>query len=108
MVAEQIEQRQILTGHRPTTVLVGRGWRGELGLPEVIKVLTVNTRGNSASQRRLLKWRNAIEPMIGHVNRKAVVASGWPRGPRRLLEWRGPCLGFKTRSRCLSTPPLLA
>ena len=78
--AEQIEQVQILTDHTPSVVLVDRGYRGALDLPEGVTVLIAHARGLSANQRRLLKRRNAIVPMIGHMKNDGLLRRNWLKG----------------------------
>ena len=65
-LAEHLEQTEILTGIAPTTAIVDLGYRGRQ--PEGV---TVIHRGKpktlTASQKRLLKRRQAVEPTIGHL-----------------------------------------
>lgn len=65
-LAEQLEQVEILSGQRPATALVDLGYRGR----EVDGVAIVH-RGKAKTltkaQRRWLRRRQAVEPVIGHL-----------------------------------------
>ena len=65
-LAEQLEQVEILSGQRPSTALVDLGYRGR----EVDGVAIVH-RGQAKTltraQKRWLRRRQAVEPVIGHL-----------------------------------------
>jgi hypothetical protein len=68
---DQIEQATILmqeTGEKPSTAVVGLGYRG---LDRDNSGLTIIHRGKTKSlggpERKLIKRRNAVEPDIGHL-----------------------------------------
>jgi transposase, IS5 family len=68
---EQLEQAAILmqdTGVKPTTAFVDLGYRGvDADNPDVHIVHRGKTRRISEEERQLLKRRQAIEPIIGHL-----------------------------------------
>lgn len=68
---EQLEQASILmqdTGVKPTTAIVDLGYRGvDADNPDVHIVHRGKTRRITPEQRELLKRRQAIEPIIGHL-----------------------------------------
>jgi IS5 family transposase len=76
--AEQIEQVEILTGQRPGTVLADRGYKGAQ-IPGC-RLLLAHTRKLPDKLKRLLKRRNAIEPMIGHMKNDGLLRRNWLRG----------------------------
>jgi IS5 family transposase len=76
--AEQIEQVEILTGERPKTVLADRGYKGAQ-IPGC-RLLLAHTRKLPKRLKRLLKRRNAIEPMIGHMKNDGLLRRNWLKG----------------------------
>ena len=70
-LSEQLEQASILmqdTGVKPTTAFVDLGYRGvDADNPDVHIVHRGKTRRITPEQRELLKRRQAIEPIIGHL-----------------------------------------
>jgi len=68
---EQLEQASILmqdTGVKPTTAFVDLGYRGvEADNPQVCIVHRGKSRRITPEERELLKRRQAIEPIIGHL-----------------------------------------
>jgi len=68
---EQLEQASILmqdSGHKPTTAFVDLGYRGvDTDNPQVHIVHRGKARRISEQERRLLKRRQAIEPIIAHL-----------------------------------------
>ena len=76
--AEQIEQVEILTGQRPGTVLADRGYKGAQ-IPGC-RLLLAHTRKLPDKLKRLLKRRNAIEPMIGHMKNDGLLRRNWLKG----------------------------
>ena len=65
-LAEQLEQAEIVSGHKPTTAIVDLGYRGR-----EIEGVTVLHRGKPKTlTRRQWAWvkrRQAVEPVIGHL-----------------------------------------
>ena len=70
-LSEQLEQASILmqdTGVKPTTAFVDLGYRGvDADNPDVHIVHRGKTRRITPEERELLKRRQAIEPIIGHL-----------------------------------------
>ena len=65
-LADALQQVEALTDHRPSTVVVDRGYRGH-GV-QGTRVLISGTRRNLTPRlRKLLRRRSAIEPEIGHM-----------------------------------------
>jgi IS5 family transposase len=62
-----LDQMERLTGSKPKTACVDRGFRGSKYHPEEVEVLVSGRRGLSAPLKKLLKRRAAIEPVIGHI-----------------------------------------
>jgi len=56
-----------VTGAKVRTVYADKGYRGSNHWPEHVSVILSGRRRLSASQARLLKRRQAIEPVIGHM-----------------------------------------
>jgi IS5 family transposase len=74
-----LEQVEILTENRPEIVLADRGYRGvEAG--QGIKLLLSHTRRLPARLKRLLKRRQVVEPMIGHMKTDGLLARNWLKG----------------------------
>jgi IS5 family transposase len=62
----QLEQVEILTDVRPKIALVDRGYRG-VEAASGTRLLVSHTRRLPRSLKKLLKRRQAIEPVIGHM-----------------------------------------
>jgi IS5 family transposase len=75
----QIEQVQILTGHTPKIALADRGYRG-VEPPAGTRLLISHTRGLPRSLRKLLKRRQVVEPMIGHMKSDGLLNRNWLKG----------------------------
>jgi transposase, IS5 family len=75
----QLEQVQILTGVKPGLALADRGYRGVLP-PEGVKLLLSHTRGLPKALKKLLKRRQAIEPVIGHMKTDVLLDRNWLKG----------------------------
>jgi IS5 family transposase len=65
-LAEQLDQTEILTGHKPHTAIVDLGYRGRA--LEGVKIL-YRARPKRLTKRQWswVKPREAIEPVIGHL-----------------------------------------
>jgi transposase, IS5 family len=61
-----IDQIERLTGVRPKQAIVDRGYRGSEHHPKDVKVHISGQHKASGALRKLLKRRNAVEPVIGH------------------------------------------
>ena len=68
---QQIEQATILmqdTGEKPTTAVVDLGYRGvDRDNPELRIIHRGKAKSLGEPERKLIKRRNAIEPVIGHL-----------------------------------------
>lgn len=62
-----IKQAETLTGFSIHDIFVDRGYRGAKHWPEGKNVFLSGRRGLTASLKRWLRRRSAIEPVIGHV-----------------------------------------
>ena len=65
-LADALDQVTRLTGVRPTECFVDRGYRGH-NETDTSVVIAGQKRGMTPRLKRLLKRRNAIEPVIGHL-----------------------------------------
>lgn len=65
-LSEALEQVEILTGQRPETAFVDRGYRGH-GVENVKVFISGARRGVTRTIAKLMRRRSAIEPMIGHM-----------------------------------------
>lgn len=67
-LSAQLDQVARVTGRKPARAYVDRGYRGHGADREGLEVHVSHTRGiASATIRRELRRRNAIEPVIGHM-----------------------------------------
>lgn len=78
-LAEQLEQVEILTRVQPDIVLADRGYRGATP-PEGTQLLISHTRKLPARLKRLLKRRQVVEPMIGHMKSDGLLGRNWLKG----------------------------
>lgn len=78
-LAEQLEQVGILTDVQPATVLADRGYRG-VEPPSGTQLLISHTRKLPARLKRLLKRRQVVEPMIGHMKADGLLGRNWLKG----------------------------
>jgi IS5 family transposase len=74
-VDSQLEQVGILTGQAPKIVLADRGYRGVTPTPGS-RMLISHTRRVPPSLNKLLKRRQVVEPMIGHMKSDGLLAQG--------------------------------
>ena len=83
-LAEQLEQTRILlqdTGIEPHTAFVDLGYRGvDAENPEVMVVHRGKRKRLTSEQQRLLKRRQAIEPIIGHLKADHRMDRCWLKG----------------------------
>ena len=78
-VDSQIEQIAILTGITPKIALVDRGYRGvEPAAPT--RLLVSHTRRLPKRLKKLLKRRQVVEPMIGHMKADGLLDRNWLKG----------------------------
>lgn len=78
-VDSQIEQVAILTGVTPAIALVDRGYRG-VEAAAGTRLLVSHTRRLPAKLKRLLKRRQVVEPMIGHMKADGLMGRNWLKG----------------------------
>ena len=78
-VDSQIEQIGILSGVTPQIALVDRGYRGVQSSAGV-RLLVSHTRGLPRKLKKLLKRRQVVEPMIGHMKADGLLDRNWLKG----------------------------
>jgi transposase, IS5 family len=78
-VDSQLEQVGILTGHTPKIVLADRGYRG-VQPPSGTRLIISHTRRLPPRLKKLLKRRQVVEPMIGHMKADGLLAKNWLKG----------------------------
>lgn len=78
-VDSQLEQVGILTGHTPKIVLADRGYRG-VEPPSGTRLLISHTRRLPKRLKQLLKRRQVVEPMIGHMKADGLLGKNWLKG----------------------------
>lgn len=79
MVDSQIEQIGILTSTTPKTAMLDRGYRdiqARAGTP----LLVSHTRRLPKHLKKLLKRRQVVKPMIGHMKSEGLLDRNWLRG----------------------------
>lgn len=78
-VDSQLEQMGILCGVTPKIVLADRGYRGVL--PSAGSRLVIShTRRLPKGLKKLLKRRQVVEPMIGHMKSDGLLDKNWLKG----------------------------
>ena len=75
----QLEQVGILTGQEPKIALAARGYRG-VEPPQGTRLLISHTRRLPIRLKKLLKRRQVIEPMIGHMKSDGLLGKNWLKG----------------------------
>lgn len=78
-VDSQIEQIEILTGVTPKIALVDRGYRGVEPAANT-RLLLSHTRRLPKKLKKLLKRRQVVEPMIGHMKSDGLLDRNWLKG----------------------------
>lgn len=78
-VDSQLEQVGILTGRMPKIVLADRGYRG-VEPPSGTRLLISHTRRLPKRLKKLLKRRQVVEPMIGHMKADGLLGKNWLKG----------------------------
>jgi Transposase domain (DUF772) len=78
-VGSQLEQVGTLTGQAPKIVLADRGCRG-VEPPEGTRLLISHTRRLPKRLKKLLKRRQVVESMIGHMKSDGLLAKNWLKG----------------------------
>ena len=80
-VDSQLEQVSILTGQMPAMALADRGYRG-VEPSSGTKLLISHTRKLPVRLKKLLKRRQVVEPMIGHMKSDGLLARNWLKGEK--------------------------
>lgn len=75
-----LAQVERLTGVQPKRALVDQGFRGTDYHPPDVEVLIADKRKRTGSLRRLLKRRNAVEPVIGHAKQDHALGRNYLKG----------------------------
>jgi IS5 family transposase len=78
-VDSQLEQVGILSGHVPKIALADRGYRG-VQAPHGTRLLISHTRQLPRRLKKLLKRRQVVEPMIGHMKSDGLLGKNWLKG----------------------------
>jgi len=78
-VDSQLEQIEILSGVTPKIALVDRGYRGVEPLANT-RLLVSHTRRLPRKLTKLLKRRQVVEPMIGHMKADGLLDRNWLKG----------------------------
>jgi len=79
-LANAIEQVKILTATTPTIVLAYRGSRGVKLEDDWTRLILSHTSRLAPSLKRLLKRRQVVEPMIGHIKAAGLLDQIWLKG----------------------------
>jgi len=75
-----LEQVEILTDTAPSIVLADRGYRGVTPNNPATKLILSHTRRLPPDLARLLKRRQVVEPMIGHMMTDGLLGRNWLKG----------------------------
>lgn len=78
-VDSQLEQIEVLCGGTPKIALVDRGYRG-VEAASGTRLLVSHTRRLPKKLKKLLKRRQVVEPMIGHMKSDGLLARNWLQG----------------------------
>ena len=80
-LAAQLVQVERITGYKPQEVFVDRGYRGH-GVCDSQVFISGQKRGINARLKRLLKRRQAVEPIIGHIKNDGLLGRNYLKGSR--------------------------
>jgi IS5 family transposase len=75
-----LEQVSILTAGVPSIVLADRGYRGVAPSNPATRLILSHTRKLPPELKRLLKRRQVVEPMIGHMKSDGLLGRNWLKG----------------------------
>jgi IS5 family transposase len=78
-VHSQLEQVNIISGTTPKIALADRGYRG-IEPPAGTRLLISHTRRLPRRLKKLLKRRQVVEPMIGHMKSDGLLGKNWLKG----------------------------
>ncbi len=79
-LASALEQVEILTDTAPSIVLADRGYRGVTPSNPATRLILSHTRRLPPDLARLLKRRQIVEPMIGHMKTDGLLGRNWLKG----------------------------
>lgn len=79
-LANALEQLEILTATTPAIVLADRGYRGVAPSNPATRLILSHTRRLPPTLKRLLKRRQVVEPVIGHMKADGLLARNWLKG----------------------------
>jgi IS5 family transposase len=79
-LAGQLEQVERLTGQRPRRCVVDQGYRGHGLAATPTEILISRQRRVTPAQKRALRRRNAIEPLIGHLKSDGFLGRNFLKG----------------------------
>ena len=79
-LAETLEQVEILTDTTPATVLADRGYRGVMPEKPETRLILSHTRRLPSRLKRLLRRRQLVEPVIGHMKTDGLLDRNWLKG----------------------------
>ena len=77
---QALEQVEILTSKAPTIVLADRSYRGVTPRNPTTRLIQSHTRRLPAELKRLLKRRQVVEPVIGHMKSDGLLGRNWLKG----------------------------
>lgn len=99
---DQLQQVETLTGKKPDTCFVDRGYKGS-GVEDIKVLIAGQRRGVPKKEKRWMGRRNSVEPIIGHLKSDGklrrcflkgiqgdamnVVLSACGQNLRKLLKW---------------------
>ncbi|SBS39517.1 Transposase DDE domain protein [Marinomonas spartinae] len=99
---DQLQQVETLTGKKPETCFVDRGYKGS-GVEDIKVLVTGQKRGVPKKEKRWMGRRNSVEPIIGHLKSDGklrrcflksilgdamnVILSACGQNLRKLLKW---------------------
>ena len=76
---DQLQQVHTITDSKPEICLVDRGYRGH-GIEDIKVIIAGQKRGISHKEQRLLKRRNSVEPIIGHLKADGKMRRSYLKG----------------------------
>ena len=76
---DQLQQVHTVTDIKPEIGLVDRGYRGH-GINDIKVIIAGQKRGISNKEQRLLKRRNSVEPIIGHLKSDGKMRRSYLKG----------------------------
>lgn len=79
-LSQALSQTEKLTTIKPKQAFVDKGFRGATHHPPEVEVWVAGTRKLTATLKRLLKRRSAIEPVIGHSKQDPALGRNYLQG----------------------------